>query len=147
MSIDSWEWVPGVSVGPFQFGSDAKAVIDRFSLRKLDRVSSVVYWENYEIPGHESDITVEDNKISSVNCWDSLKYKEFDILKLHLDEVRVILGPEEGAEIAYEGTKAVSYYSLGLYLFVDMENERIKSATCEVADLETLSQSGLEVTQ
>jgi hypothetical protein len=129
MSIDSWGWRPGKSVGPFRFGSDATPAIERFGLRKLEPDCAGAYWDTYEIPGHESRISTEDGKISSVNCWDSLHYQGLDILRLDLDRVRSMLGPEEGAEPVGEDAIAVYYNSLGLTLWI--YEGRIESTTCE----------------
>lgn len=130
MSVDSWEWRPGRSVGPFRFGSDANAVIERFGLCKLEPDCPGAYWETYEIPGHESRISTEGGKISSINCWDRLSYKGFDLLTLTINEARAILGPEEQAESVGEGAMAVYYNSLGLTLWTS--DGKIESATCDV---------------
>jgi hypothetical protein len=130
MSVDSWDWMPGISVGPFQFGSDASAVIERLGLRKREPDCSGAFWESYEIPGHESGVTTEDNKISSVSCYEHLWYNSFDILNMNIYQARLILGLEEKSmpHPYVEGTLVVYYDRLGLTLFID--NGRIKSATC-----------------
>ncbi|SIO41454.1 hypothetical protein SAMN05444166_4509 [Singulisphaera sp. GP187] len=130
MPVDSWEWIPGKSVGPFQLGAEANAVIDRFALRKLETAYPNADSDTYEIPGHESWISTEDDTISSINCWDRLDYKNADILTLSLDEARALLGPEEESEpLGETALMAVYYHSLGLTLWI--EDGWIKSATCE----------------
>ncbi|WP_406697891.1 hypothetical protein V5E97_03465 [Singulisphaera sp. Ch08] len=130
MPVDSWEWIPGKSVGPFQFGAKARAVIARFALRKLEPACPDADWDTYEIPGRESCLSTEDDRISSINCWDHLYYKDSDILTLSRDEARALLGPEEESEpLGETSLMAVYYHSLGLTLWI--EDGWIKSATCE----------------
>ena len=128
MLVDSWQWVPGKSVGPFQFGSDANLVIEQFGLRKLEPDCSIADWNSYEIPGCESRISTEDNKISSVSCWDSLYYNERDILNMSLIEARALFGTEEGVKSIGKDAMVLFYDSMGLTLFFD--GEWIESAIC-----------------
>jgi len=138
MNRISWDWNPGVAVGPFQFGSDAGDVIARFGLRKLEPDCFSAFWDSYEIPDCESSISVEDNKIASVECYDHLYHKSKDILSLDISHARSILGPETKSEVHpyVEGILVVYYDDLGLTLFVD--GERIESATCNERQTEQI---------
>lgn len=138
MKVDSWMWIPGKSVGPFQFGAEARTVIHQFGLRKLEPACLNAFWDTYEIPGLESRISTEQDRISSINCWDRLFYHKVDILTLNLDEVRFILGPEEEAEsIGETALMAVYYRHLGLTLWT--ENGWVNSATCEECAISDLA--------
>ena len=131
MKVESWDWTPGAGVGPFRIGDDAREVVARFDLRKWEPLFEAEWWESYEIPDTESSISTEEGKLSSIDCYDHLYYKEKDILALCLDDVRSMLGPESASEVhPYRDGILVVYYSrLGLTLFID--GETIESAVCD----------------
>lgn len=124
-----WKWMPGESVGPFHFGSDADTVVHRFGLRKLEPDCPGADWETYEIPGYDSRLSAEEGKIISINCWDSLYYHDLDLLGLDIDQVRSIFGVEDRLDpLGDTGMSAVYYGSLGLTLW--LEGWMVKSASC-----------------
>jgi hypothetical protein len=127
MSI-SWLWVPGLSVGPFQFGDVAASVIRSHRLVKLERDYANASWDTYEVPGCESRVSVENGEISGVLCCDSLKYKEVDLLGRTPEEIRALLGHEDELEENVGLGEALYYDELGLTLFV--ANGVSRSATC-----------------
>ena len=130
MFVGSWNWIPGILVGPFRFGSDASDVIARYNLRQLEPACSDAFWDNYEIPGYDSQMTVEDGKISSVACYEYLYHGGFNLIRLNLKRVEEILGLQGIAETRpyIEGMRVTYYDSLGLTIFSC--DEIIDSATC-----------------
>jgi hypothetical protein len=123
-----WRWIPGVSVGPFTFGELAEPYISDFDLQKRDPDCSIAYWENYELPGFESWITVENGRIVGVLCSDEVEYGNNDLIGMHSSDVRELLGTEDNKDEDVGVGYSLEYYALGLTLFV--EEEVIKTAAC-----------------
>lgn len=131
MSTEFWNWKPGVAVGPFRIGSNASDVIDQHGLRKLEPDCRGAFWDTYRIPGTNSSITVEEDKISSVACWDHLWFRGNDIICLDMHGVNSVLGPFSQTEDHpyVKGTQVFYYRALGLTLFVS--DGKVESATCD----------------
>jgi len=126
-----WDWIPGESVGPFRFGEPAASLIEFYELIKQEPDCSIAYWESYEIPGWESSITVEDERVSSVDCWDSCLIDGNELLGLPFGDARELLGQEDGLGEGIGAGYAAYYGRLGLTLWVD-ECGIIRAATCEI---------------
>ncbi len=123
-----WNWEPLVSIGPFRFGEPVAPVIEKYNLRKLERVSEVADWDTYEVPDGNTVIYVEDSSIDSVACYDNLFYQGKNLLGISLEEIHEILGKEdEFGKIIGEKTP-VEYESFGLQIW--FRNGITVDATC-----------------
>lgn len=128
----NWIWNPGQSIGPFYFGDRSEGVIDRLGLIKLEPDCVGAYWDSYAIPGYESLVTIKEDKITSVSCWDQVLLDgSLNLLGLHLDQVRRLLGPEDAFEEHkyIQGNFLHHYNSLGLTLF--SKDEKVRNADCQ----------------
>jgi hypothetical protein len=91
-----WHWVPCVSVGPIIFGEPVAPVIGKFDLQKLEKDYEDADWDTYEFPDCETRIYVDENGgIKEIGCFDNLYYQGQNLFGLTLDEIRVLLGPED----------------------------------------------------
>src|SRR5436309_492578 len=114
----TWEWVPGIRVGPFVFESNAEDVVRKFGLIRLPPDCRSADWITFEIPGYESRVLVEAGKIVDVLCADELKYQDVNLLGMPLEEIRRFLGPEEELEENAGLDSAAHYPRLGLTLWL-----------------------------
>lgn len=130
-----WDWIPGESVGPFRFGDPVADLIELYNLVKLEPDCSVTFWDSYEMPGWESRIAVEDERVSSVCCWDSCLFDGNELLGMPFIVARELLGPEDGLGEGIGSGQAAYYDRLGLTLWVEASGI-IVSATCEAPDEE-----------
>jgi hypothetical protein len=124
----SWDWIPGVSVGPFGFGNEAATPVARFGLVKLEPDCAGADWDTYEMPRRESRVMIHDGKIRGVLCCDRLTYQGEDLLGQTLDGIRRLLGNEDEVEKDAGLGEAVYYYRIGLTLW--FAEGVVRSATC-----------------
>lgn len=128
-SMDTfWRWIPGKSIGPFVFGERVSPYIADYGLRKRGRDCSIADWATYELPGFESWIVVEKDRIIEVHCVDEVEYVGRDLIGMPLCDVRELLGKEDQKEDNVGLGCALYYYELGLTLF--FANEVVSAASC-----------------
>src|SRR4051794_5261301 len=111
-----WNWIPSQAVGPFRFGDPVAGLVELYHLRKQKLVCSIDFWETYKLPGWESSITVEDERVSSVSCWDSCLFDGNELLGMPLIDARNLLGCEDGLGEGLGFGYAAYYDRLGLTL-------------------------------
>jgi hypothetical protein len=112
-------------------GGPAADLIEFYELIKQEPDCSVAFWDSYHIPGWESSITVEDERVTSVNCRDSCLLEGNDLVGTSFDDARELLGHEDGLGEGL-GTGYAAYYTrLGLTLWVD-EDDVVRGTTCEI---------------
>src|SRR5262245_11715067 len=105
-----WQWVPGISVGPFTFGDP---VARYHGLQKCEPDGSSVDWDTYACPDVESRIVVQDGRIINVHCLDEVEYRSRNLIGMQSSDVRKLLGTESEKE-----ENALYYNDLGLTLFM-----------------------------
>lgn len=124
----SWDWKPGVSVGKLVFGGALHPDSLDVAVERLPPSSDEADWETYRIGDEQGRISVDDGKIISVECVESLQLDGNELLGLSISEMNRLLPKAAVLCEAYEdGDERWECEELGLVLWV--EDGVVASAT------------------
>ena len=122
--VESWEWTPGRSVGPFLFGAEVLLIGAEFGFEPCTFCSSKGNLSFYACPNSRARVFHAEGRITGVCCQFSLRYEGQELLERDREYVRRILGREDDAA----SVSAADYATLGLTLW--FEEGRTTSGTC-----------------
>lgn len=123
-----WDWKPGVSVGKLIFGGSLRPDSLDFPIERLPPSFDEADWETYRIGDELGRFSVEDGKIVSVECVESLRLNDHELLGLSISEMNHLLPKAAMLCETYEdGDERWECEELGLTLWV--EDGVVASAT------------------
>ncbi len=131
----AWLLVPNISLGPFVFGTEVAAYIDKFGARlKVDPNAGPLELQTYSLPNTDDYLGVENEILVSVTAHKGVFYKGVDIVGLRISELESLLGgPADdcGPAVEYESGEVQTpydYFEFGLLVWTVAE--KVVSVSC-----------------
>lgn len=133
MHID-WNYVPNVSLGPIEIGSDIDDHVRTLGARYDESSADGSPWDSYVIPEHDIYIDVADGRVISITGYKVTSFKDHNLIGMsliHLGEVLGVTADEVGDPVEFDDgdvKTSYDYFALGLQIWVS--NGIVTSATC-----------------
>lgn len=131
----AWLLVPNISLGPFVFGSEVAAYIDKFGARlEVDPDAGHLELQTYSLPNTDGYLGVENGILISVTVRKGAFYKGVDIVGLRISELDSLLGcsaDDCGPAVEYDSGEAQTpydYFEFGLQVWTVAE--KVVSVSC-----------------
>lgn len=147
------EWIPGLRVGPIQFGARPDPIPDSWRelvIRPTDRYaqrgspsdfasafrshyrSHRVDYRFYTIDELQVTVGLEDGQVVSIGCTDSLIYQGVEVIGLEQEDLRELIGvsPIEDATLEFDGSPLI-LYSAALGADFGILDGRVFSVSCK----------------
>lgn len=100
--VESRNWAPGRSVGPFRFGAEVLPIVADLGLKPCRFEVSCGAFFSTQCPAPTRASSSPGGRISEICCRDSLRYDGLELLGRGRDPVRLILG--RGDDVADHAT-------------------------------------------
>jgi hypothetical protein len=119
----SWNWEPGVCLGPFVFGQALPENRAELGLEDLGWSDDGTGWESFSAQDGAYTVHVAAGKIVALECWSKLLFRGQNLVGLTQAEVQTLLGD---GELAMK-VGSLDWNAMGLSLW--MEGGSVESAS------------------
>ena len=132
--LQNWLWIPNKSLGAIEFDTSIEIYINSIGAYMSEPKNDITGWETYEIDNEELYIYVEEGLVVSVSAYESIYFKNINLIGLSQKELIEILEvePDEvGTPVLYEDGDVqtpLDFDSLGLGAWIS--NDRLVSGCC-----------------
>ena len=92
--IMTYDWMPLVRVGMFEFGKPVQEYVDRHVLEMLPCEEDGTNWETYIVPGDSLRVHVENSRVISIACYDECILRGINLIGLDFAEAKRHIGSE-----------------------------------------------------
>jgi hypothetical protein len=119
-------WVPNVSLGDIVIGRNISVYEKSVGAVVNPEISSdITGWVNYDIPGTETDISVENGMVVAVSSYESCVYNNIEMIGLSREELESLLGcqpDEEGDPVLFDNgdiSTPLEFFKLGAEVWLE----------------------------
>jgi hypothetical protein len=123
----NWDWIPCVMVGEFKFGESFEPKKYSADIVPLGPPFEGAEWESYRVGDKDAHVSVQDGVITSVECWNSIRFNGTEILGLSEGDIPRILGFVPQEKDRWPGGMQLNIEHLGITLWI--EEGYVESAT------------------